>query len=131
MTKQQLSKKESMINQLDHELILIKNENKRFQSLVGERDSTISVKNKSLKEKESEISKLQKKVANQTNTNRQQQVAMDAKCKEMEKLKKASSQQTSQVEVNKLKSKIGHVLKMALDQPHINTTGYVHEFKTF
>ena len=131
VTKQQLSEKESMINQLDHELILIKNENKRFQSLVGERDSTISVKNKSLKEKESEISKLQKKVANQTNTNRQQQVAMDAKCKEMEKLKKASSQQTSQVEVNKLKSKIGHVLKMALDQPHINTTGYVHEFKTF
>ena len=105
-TKQQLSEKQSTINELDHELILLKNENKRLQSMLSERDSTIAEKNKNLNEKESEVSKLQKKITNQTNTNRQQQVAMDAKCKEMEKLKKSSSQETSQVEVNKLKSKI-------------------------
>ena len=121
-TKQQLSEKQSKINELDHELILLKNGNKRFQTMLSERDTTIAEKNKKtitknlefqtqLKEKESEISKLQKKVANQTNTNRQQQVAMDAKCKEMEKLKKSSSQQTSQIEVNKLKSKIRQVSK--------------------
>ena len=121
VTKQQLSEKESKINQLDHELILLKNGNKRFQTMLSERDITIAEQNKKLisknlefqtqlKQKESEISKLQKKVANQTNTNRQQQVAIDAKCKEMEKLKKSSSQQTSQVEVNKLKTKIRQVL---------------------
>ena len=111
VTKQQLSEKESTINQLDHDLILLKNGNKRFQTMLSERDSTIAEKNRNLKEKESEIAKLQKKVANQTNTNRQQQIAMDAKCKEMEKLKKISSQQTSQVEVNILKSKIRQVLE--------------------
>ena len=128
--KQQLSEKESKINQLDHELILLKNGNKRFQTMLSERDITIAEQNKKLisknlefqtqlKQKESEISKLQKKVANQTNTNRQQQVAIDAKCKEMEKLKKASSQQTSQVEVNKLKSKIRQVLKQFLYKSHV------------
>ena len=110
VTKQQLGEKQSIINELDHKFILCKNDVKRCQSMLSDRDSTIAETKKNLKEKESEISKLQKKVANQTNTNRQQQIAMDAKCKEMEKLKKSSSQQTSQVEVNKLKSKIRQVL---------------------
>ena len=118
--KQKLSKSEFTVNELRHQLNALKNGNNRFQSMLDERDGIIAEQNKKsvsknfefqteLKEKESEISKLQKKVANQTNTNRQQQVAMDAKCKEMEKLKKSSSQQTSQVEVNKLKSKIRQV----------------------
>ena len=63
-----------------------------------------------VKEKESEISKLNKKISNQNKTNSQQQIAMNAKCKEIEKLKKeakkTASQHTSQSEVNKLKSKI-------------------------
>ena len=63
-----------------------------------------------IKEKESEISKLNKKISNQNKTNSQQQTAMNAKCKEIEKLKKeakkTSSQQPSQSEVNKLRSKI-------------------------
>ena len=124
-TKQQLGEKELKINQLDHELILLRNGNKRFQTMLSERDITITEQNKKsiaknlefqtqLKEKESEIAKLQKKVADQTNTNHKQQIAMNAKCKEIENLKKTSSQQNSQVEVNKLKSKIGHVLKLAL-----------------
>ena len=119
VTKQQLSEKQSTINTLDHELILLRNERKQFQSKLSERDSTIAQKNRNLKEKESEVSKLQKKVTNQTNTNRQQQVAMDAKCKEMEKLKKSSSQQTSQVEVNKLKSKIRQVLKFFVHKSQV------------
>ena len=53
---------------------------------------------KLLKEKESEISKLNTKVSNQNKTNSQQQQAMNLKCKEIEKLKtelkKISSQQT-------------------------------------
>ena len=70
-------------------------------------------------EKESEISKLNTKISNQSKTNSQQQIAMNAKCKEIEKLKKevkkSSSQQTSQSEVNKLKSKIRQGLKLMLD----------------
>ena len=65
---------------------------------------------KLLKERESEISKLNAKISNQNKTNSQQQQAMNLKCKEIQKLKtelnKMSSQQTSQVEVNKLKTKI-------------------------
>ena len=63
-----------------------------------------------VKEKESEISKLNKKISNQNKTNSQQQTAMNAKCKEIEKMKKeakkTTSQQTSPSEVNKLRSKI-------------------------
>ena len=65
---------------------------------------------KLLKERESEISKLNAKIFNQNKTNSQQQQAMNLKCKEIQKLKielnKMSSQQTTQVEVNKLKTKI-------------------------
>ena len=69
---------------------------------------------KLLKERESEISKLNTKISrdfhNQTKTNFQHQQAMNLKCKEIQKLKtelnKVSSQQTSQVEINKLKTKI-------------------------
>ena len=72
-----------------------------------------------LKGKESEISKLKTKVSNQSKTNSQQQIAMNAKCKEIEKLKKEakkiSSEQTSQSDVNKLKSKIRLVLKLIVD----------------
>ena len=119
--KQQLSKSELTVNELRHQLNALKNGNNRFQSMLDERDGIIAEQNKKsvsknfefqtkLEEKESEIAKLQKKVANQTNTNRQQQIVIDAKCKEMETLKKSSSHQTSQVEVNKLKSKIRQVL---------------------
>ena len=61
---------------------------------------------------------------NQNKTNSQQQTAMNAKCKEIEKLKKeakkTSSQQTSQSDyklkvVNKLRSKIRESLKLMLD----------------
>ena len=58
-----------------------------------------------VKEKESEITKLNTTISNQNN--------------EIEKLKnvvkKYSSQQTSQVEVNILKTKIGHVFKLMLE----------------
>ena len=72
-----------------------------------------------VKEKESEISKLNTKISNQNKTNSQQQTAMNAKCKEIEKLKKeakkTSSQQTSQSDVNKLRSKIRQSFKLILD----------------
>ena len=69
---------------------------------------------KLLKERESQISKLNIKISkdfhNQTKTNCQHQQAINLKCKEIQKLKtelnKVSSQQTSQVETNKLKTKI-------------------------
>ena len=72
-----------------------------------------------LEGKEAEISKLKTKVSNQSKTNSQQQIAMNAKCKEIEKLKKEAkkilNEQCSQSEVNKLKSKIRLVLKLIVD----------------
>ena len=72
-----------------------------------------------LKGKKSEISKLNTKVSNQTKTNSEQQIAMNAKCKEIEKLKKEakkiSSEQTSKSELNKLKSKIRSSSKLMPD----------------
>ena len=69
-----------------------------------------------LKAKEAEISKLNTRISNQNKTNSQQQIAMSAKCKEIEKLKKeTSNQQTSQAEVNKLKTKIRQVSTFILD----------------
>ena len=72
-----------------------------------------------LKGKESEISKLNTKISNQSKCNTQQQTALNAKRKEIEKLKmeakKTSSQQTSQSELNRLKTKIRQVLKLMLD----------------
>ena len=72
-----------------------------------------------LKGKKSEISKLNTKVSNQTKTNSEQQIAMNAKCKEIEKLekeaKKISIDQTSKSELNKLKSKIRPSSKLMPD----------------
>ena len=71
-----------------------------------------------MKGKESEISKLNTKISNQSKSNTQQQTALNAKCKEIEKLKteakKTSSQQTTQSEMNRLKTKIRQVLKWML-----------------
>ena len=123
-TKQRLKERESTLNQLDHELLLLRNEKNRFQAELCERDNTIAEEKKKAKKSKaevnllksqngnykSEISKLQKKVENQHNSNHLQQITMKAKCKELERLKdeakKYSSQQTSQAEVNKLKTKI-------------------------
>ena len=81
--------------------------------------SKVKELNMKLKGKESEISKLNTKVSNQNKTNSQQQIAMNSKCKEIEKLKeeakKISCEQTSKSEVNKLKSKIRQSSKLLLD----------------
>ena len=86
---------------------------------INELDTKLKESGKQLKEKESEMSKLQNRIANQTKTNSQQQQAMVLKCKEIETLKnevkKYSSQQTSQTEVNKLKTKIRKVIKLTLN----------------
>ena len=72
-----------------------------------------------LKGQKSVISKLNTKISNQTKTNSQQQIAMEAKCKEIEKLeeeaKKISIEQTSKSELNKLKSKIRPSSKLMPD----------------
>ena len=83
---------------------------------VREIDEKLKESDKLLKSKVSEISQLQKRVSNQTKTNSQQQQAMNLKCKEIERLQKDlnkfSGQQTSQAEVNKLKTKIRQVFQL-------------------
>ena len=68
------------MNELDHELIMLKTK---------------------LKEKDSEIAKWKAKVSNQSKTNSDQQKAMNKKCQEIESLKKEvqkhSNQNVSQV----------------------------------
>ena len=105
---QQISNEELKTSLLIADNVETERKLKSEQSKVKELDMK-------LKGKESEISKLNTRISNQTKTNSQQRITMTAKCKEFEKLKKeTSNQQTSQAEVNKLKTKIRQVFILDL-----------------
>lgn len=80
---------------------------------VKELETKLNESGKKLKSKESEISQLAKRISNQTKDNSLKNQAMNLKCKEIETLqkevKKLSGKQTSQAEVNKLKTKISQL----------------------